>query len=130
MDGSEVRTERRYTDFAALHDELYVAQAMPAAFPVAPGPQSLQWLRILLGVRQPLLLLLSGEGLRSHLLMVGLHVMHQHHVLVVPHPEAGKLQALPSALVVVTSNSLIATKMSTRHFFILRSFLHLSCCAR
>ena len=33
--GGELRTERRYTEFAAMHDEVHVALAQPAAFPVS-----------------------------------------------------------------------------------------------
>ena len=43
-DGSEARTERRYTEFVALHDEVRVALALPTVFPVPPVPQALQWL--------------------------------------------------------------------------------------
>ena len=32
--GGELCTERRYTEFAAMHDEVHVALAQPAAFPV------------------------------------------------------------------------------------------------
>lgn len=43
MDGVEVRTERRYTDFVALHEEVHVALALPSTFPIMAVPQALQW---------------------------------------------------------------------------------------
>lgn len=43
-DGSTLRTERRYTDFVALHDQVQVALALPVVFPVPPTPSSLAWL--------------------------------------------------------------------------------------
>ena len=42
-DGTELSTERRYTDFVALHSEIFVSLALPPALPVPAVPSLLAW---------------------------------------------------------------------------------------
>ena len=43
-DGPPLRTERRYTEFAALHEQIQVALGLPVTFPVPATPAPLAWL--------------------------------------------------------------------------------------
>ena len=43
-DGPPLRTERRYTEFAALHEQIQVALGLSVTFPVPATPAALAWL--------------------------------------------------------------------------------------